>query len=279
MENNEIILNEIQSYCRGKHGAYEARPFGEFPICFKVMGKIFAQLNPQKEFYKITLKCEPEQAQLYRQLYPKAVVRGYHCPPVQQPYWNTIDLDVFDDKQMLWQMIDEAYDALVKKFTKKVKAQLIQLSEMVYCDTDGENADFALLCKKLDQTLDEIVGVKFQRSQYEQYNQRDSIHDVIVVYQDNVPVGCGSFKMYDEEHAELKRIFVEPSCQGVGLGSEIVRRLEAKAKIKGYQWCILETGELLQAASHVYQKLGYKVIPNYGQYVDMPESICMQRRI
>ncbi|OYP00848.1 GNAT family N-acetyltransferase, partial [Lachnotalea glycerini] len=80
-------------------------------------------------------------------------------------------------------------------------------------------------------------------------------------------------------HAELKRIFVEPSCQGVGLGSEIVRRLEAKAKIKGYQWCILETGELLQAASHVYQKLGYKVIPNYGQYVDMPESICMQRRI
>ncbi len=276
MKHYEKKISEIQSYCMRKPGAYEARPFGESPICFKVMGKIFVQLHPNKSFYKVTLKCEPEQAELYRMLYPGILVRGYHCPPVQQPYWNTIDLDAFTDEQMLWQMIDEAYDAVVNKLTKKARAQLLQLSAVDYLDTDASNSDFVLLCEKLDQALDELVGGKNQRSQY---NQSDSIQDVIVVYRDNVPVACGSYKMYDEGHAELKHIYVEPSCRGMGLGSELVRRLEAKAKIHGFQWCILETGDLLHAAHHIYKKLGYKVIPNYGQYADMTKSICMARKI
>lgn len=279
MENNRNVIKRIEEYCLKKPSAYEARPFGRYPICYKVMGKIFAQLNPEEHFYKITLKSEPGKAYLYREIYPEVVVRGYHCPPVQQSYWNTIDLDEFIDMEMLFQMIDEAYDAVVSKLSKKEKRQLLALSELEFKDTDGDDPDFAMLCGRLDLSLDELVGKKFQRSQYDQYNQRDSIHDVIVAYQNGDPVACGAFKMYDEDHAELKRIFTDPSARNIGLGSELVRRLEAKAKIKGYKWCILETGKPLEAACHVYQKAGYQVIPNYGQYADMPNSICMERKI
>ena len=279
MENSKIIVQAIEEYCLKQSGAYETRPFGKYPICYKVRGKIFAQFNPEEKFYKLTLKCEPEKAYLYRQLYPEIIVRGYHCPPVQQPYWNTIDLDVFSDRELLFQMINEAYDAVIIKFSKKAKTQLLTLAELEFKDTDGDDPDFAMLCSKLDSALDEMVGKKFQRSQYEQYNQRDSIHDVIVAYRNGEPVACGAFKMYDEDHAELKRIFTEPSNQNIGLGAELVRRLEAKAKIEGFRWCVLETGKPLEAACHVYKKAGYKIIPNYGQYVDMPDSICMERKI
>lgn len=279
MDNNKKIVRAIEKYCLNQSGAYETRPFGKYPICYRVMGKIFAQLNPEETFYKITLKCEPEKSYLYRQLYPRIIVRGYHCPPVQQPYWNTIDLDAFFDMEMLFQMIDEAYDAVVAKFSKKARKQLLTLSELEFKDTDGGDSDFAILCHRLDCALDEIVGKKFQRSQYNQFNQRDSIHDVIVAYQKGEPVACGAFKIYDEDHAELKRIFTEPSNRNIGLGAELVRRLEAKAKIKGYRWCILETGKPLEAAYHVYKKAGYKIIPNYGKYADMPDSICMERKI
>jgi predicted DNA-binding protein (MmcQ/YjbR family) len=170
MENNENIVRTIEEYCFNKPGAYETRPFGKYPICFKVMNKIFAQFNPEEKFFKITLKCEPEKAHLYRQLYPEIIVRGYHCPPVQQPYWNTIDLDTFVDMEMLFHMIDEAYDTVISKFSKKAKAQLLALSELEFRDTDGEDPDFVMLCNKLDCALDELVGKKFQRSQYEQYN-------------------------------------------------------------------------------------------------------------
>ena len=279
MENNRKIIEQIKSYCMSKPGAYETRPFGEYPICYRIMGKIFAQFNSERNFYKITLKCNPEQAYIYREIYPDVVVRGWHCPPVQQPYWNTIDLDKFSDMEMLFQMIDEAYEEIVNKMTKKGKKQFSQLKQLEFKYSDGTDKDFAMLCGRLDMALDKIVQGKFDRTQYSEFNMRDDIHNVIVVYQNGVPVGCGGYKAYDDEHAELKRIYTEPSVRGMGLGAEIVRRLEAAAKISGFTWCILETGEPLEAACHVYEKLGYKIIPNYGPYENMPDSICMQRKI
>ena len=45
----------------------------------------------------------------------------------------------------------------------------------------------------------------------------------------------------------------------------------------GYRRMILETGELLAESCAVYRKLGFQVIPNYGPYADMPESLCMAK--
>ena len=279
MENHKKIIDTINEYCRRHSGAYETRPFGEYPICYKVMGKIFAQFNPQENFYKMTLKCVPEKAYLYRQLYPGIIVRGYHCPPVQQPHWNTIDLDSFSDQDLLFQMIDEAYETVINKLSKKDKEKLRSLSLLEFRNTNGEDPDFAMLCGKLDRALDEIVGIEYQRSKYDKFNQRDSIHDVVVAYHDGEPVACGAFKLFDDNHAEIKRVFVDPAHRHMGLGAELIRRLEAKAKMSGYRWCILETGRMLEAANALYKKAGYQMIPNYGQYEGMEDSVCMEHKI
>ncbi|MFV0342108.1 MAG: GNAT family N-acetyltransferase [Anaerocolumna sp.] len=279
MEHSNAIIQEIEDYCMSKPGAYETRPFGKYPICYRVMGKIFAQFNPETSFFRLTLKSEPDVADFYRHVYKNIVVRGYHCPPIQQPHWNTINLDAFTDMDMLYQMIDEAYIAVLGKFSMKSKTQLVTLQELTFKDTDGEDPDFVTLCNRLDCTLDELVGEQYQRTQYDTFNTREHIKDVIVVYQDGCPIACGAFKMFDEDHAELKRIYIEPSIRKMGLGTELVRRLEAKAKIKGFKWCILETGKPLEVAQRLYKKAGYKIIPNYGQYFDMPNSICMERKI
>lgn len=279
MEYSKSIIEQIHNYCMEKPGVYESYPFGEDVICYKVMGKIYAQFMTTRTFYKMTLKCEPEMALMYRELYPEFVVRGYHCPPVQQPYWNTIDLDLLQDEKLLYQMIDEAYDAVLKKFTKKARRQLESNAKYEYRNVNGNHPDFKELCRELDHNLDELVGAETQRAKYNQYNTTEEVHDVLVVYHDEAPVACGGFKHYDNEHVELKRIFVRPSYRNSGLGAEIVRRLEAMAKIQGYRFCILETGEAMETACHVYQKLGYKSTERYGPYVDMPNSICMIKKI
>ena len=56
-------------------------------------------------------------------------------------------------------------------------------------------------------------------------------------------------------------------------------RLEADARIRNFRYAVLETGDPLVAASALYRKCGYKVIPNYGPYVNMPESVCMQKKL
>lgn len=119
-----MLVEDIKKYCLSKHMAYEEYPFGDVPICYKLNGKVFAQIYPYPEDYKITLKCTADAGQFYRMVYPGKVVRGYHCPPVQQPYWNTIYLDDFPDEELL-NMIDHAYDTVFSSFSKKVQKQIV----------------------------------------------------------------------------------------------------------------------------------------------------------
>ncbi len=56
-------------------------------------------------------------------VYLGKVVRGYHCPPVQQPYWDTIYLDDFLDEELL-NMLDQAYETVFNSFSKKVQKQI-----------------------------------------------------------------------------------------------------------------------------------------------------------
>lgn len=116
-----MILKEIKAYCLSKPSAAETYPFGEWPICYKVGGKIFAQLYPDK----ITLKCTKFSGEAFRAAYPGAVVRGYHCPPVQQPYWNTIDLARFPLAE-LPMMIDHAYETVLSGFSRKMRNDILR---------------------------------------------------------------------------------------------------------------------------------------------------------
>ncbi|MFA9463188.1 MAG: GNAT family N-acetyltransferase [Velocimicrobium sp.] len=151
------------------------------------------------------------------------------------------------------------------------------LSEYDFVFTNGDNTDFEMLCHMLDENLDELVGKQFQREIYKKYNRRDSIHDVILIYHKNVAIACGAFKKFDEKQAELKRVFLKQEFRGKGLATLLISQLEQAAREKGFDTMILETGEPLVAATKRYEKLGYHRISNYGQYVDMPNSICMSK--
>lgn len=73
--------------------------------------------------------------------------------------------------------------------------------ELIY--TDGKDERFINLCRELDDLLNEIVGGEKQRDKYNQYNTLADIHDVILVIEDGQVVGCGSFKSYHENVAEV----------------------------------------------------------------------------
>lgn len=148
---------------------------------------------------------------------------------------------------------------------------------MNFTRTDGKNKDFIENCRLLDLDLDRRVGKKIKRDKYKQYNQLDEIQEAIVVYDNHQAVGGGAIRRYDDENIELKRVFVHPEYQGKGIGSKLVSLLIEWAAELGYQRMILETGELLAESCAVYKKLGFEVIPNYGPYVNMPESLCMAK--
>jgi len=89
-----------------------------------VKKRIFAQIFFLKGIPVVTLNCDMMTGEFYRRVYPEAVTRGYHCPPVQQPYFNTINLekDVTDGE--LLKMIDHSYNYVVSKLPKKIQQEL-----------------------------------------------------------------------------------------------------------------------------------------------------------
>ena len=149
------------------------------------------------------------------------------------------------------------------------------MGEIEFVRCDGSNQDFIENCKLLDQDLDARVGRVIQRDKYAQYNLLDKIHEAIVVYRDGRPIGGGAIRHYEKDTVELKRVFVLPEEQGKGIGTLLVTELIEWARELGYKNMILETGVLLAESCHVYKKLGFAKIPNYGAYADMPESLCM----
>ena len=150
---------------------------------------------------------------------------------------------------------------------------------MDYVRTDGKNEDFIENCRLLDMDLDRRVGRQIKREKYQKFNQLDEIREAIVVYDHGRAVGGGAIRRYDDENIELKRVFVHNEYQGQGIGSRLVSLLIEWAAELGYRRMILETGELLAESCAVYKKLGFAVIPNYGPYADMPESLCIAREI
>jgi predicted DNA-binding protein (MmcQ/YjbR family) len=117
-------IEKITDYCLSKKGAYIDFPFGPFPACIKVCNKIFVQIYWTDDKKMITLKCDAINGQRYRNEYPDAVTRGYHCPRVQQPYWNTVYFNSVVPDDELLKMIDHAYNVVVGKLSKDDKESL-----------------------------------------------------------------------------------------------------------------------------------------------------------
>lgn len=143
--------------------------------------------------------------------------------------------------------------------------------------TNGNDSRFIKLCHELDDFLNEIAGGEKKREQYIQYNTLEDIHDVILLMDQNKAVGCGSFKKYQSGVAEIKRVFVKKEYRNHGLGRIIMDYLEKKAKENGYTKLILETGKPLKAAMQLYETIGFIITKNFGQYENMPDSICMEK--
>jgi putative acetyltransferase len=141
--------------------------------------------------------------------------------------------------------------------------------------TDSENVDFQSLVVLLNEALAEINGDK--NDFFMQFNRIDSLKNVVLAYQDEVAVGCGAFKQFDDESVEIKRMFVNPNERRMGIAVEVLKELEAWANEIGYKKYVLETSKVLIPAVRLYQKSGYQIIPNYGQYIGVENSVCMKK--
>jgi len=143
--------------------------------------------------------------------------------------------------------------------------------------TDSGDPDLIKLVKLLDADLAERDGQ--EHPFYAQFNKIDSIKYAVVAYENEEPVGCGAIKEYEPGTMEIKRMYVTPENRGKGIATKILSELENWAAELSFAKCILETGKKQPEAIRLYEKNGYKLIPNYGQYAEVENSLCFEKEI
>ncbi len=141
----------------------------------------------------------------------------------------------------------------------------------------SDHQDFIELVKFLDAYLAIIDGD--EHSFYAQFNKIDSLKNVVIAFENEEAIGCGAFKPFEEDKVEIKRMFVKEKARGKKIASQILTELEHWAEELGLKHFVLETGIRQSAAVALYSKMGYQIIPNYGQYIGIANSVCFEKKV
>ncbi len=101
---------QVEEYVLSMPNAKLDYPFGEDVAVYKANDKMFALIPEKSNPVRISLKCDPQLAELLREKYEE-VMPGYH---LNKKHWNTIVLS----GQLSWEeiqaLVRHSYDLVTK---------------------------------------------------------------------------------------------------------------------------------------------------------------------
>jgi len=94
---------------------------------------------------------------------------------------------------------------------------------------------------------------------------------------DGKAVGCGVLVLGDPGRAELRRMFVDQTLRGQGIGAAILEALEGAAARAGVTRLQLESSVDNRDALTLYRRHGYRERGPFGSYAADPASAFMEK--
>jgi len=113
-------LETLEKLFLSFNGASKEFPFGEDVMVFKVKNKMFGLISLKDNPLNVNLKCDPHEATIYRELY-ECVNAGYH---MNKKHWNTITMDGTMKEDIFSGMVEDSYNLIVSKLSKREKLEL-----------------------------------------------------------------------------------------------------------------------------------------------------------
>ena len=77
-------------------------------------------------------------------------------------------------------------------------------------------------------------------------------------------VGTAGVRSLEPGTGEIKRMWIRPACQGLGLGRRLMSRCLEEARALGFRQLRLDTEHRMKAALHLYRSYAFAEIPDYN---------------
>jgi len=120
-----LKLDSLRDLLLNMPAVAEEMPFGPAALVYKILElKMFALISWNEDPLRINLKCEPTYALFLREQY-EAIVPGYH---MNKQHWNTIILNGTIEEPKIVSMVEDSYQLVVQKMTRKNQQRLLYLS-------------------------------------------------------------------------------------------------------------------------------------------------------
>ena len=99
-----------------------------------------------------------------------------------------------------------------------------------------------------------------------------------LVEREGVPVGLGGLKPISDGIAEIKRMYIQPSARGHGLGRQLLEQLLADARALDFRLIRLESAAFMPEAHALYRSAGFRDIAPYDgrEFADIPGAEGIQ---
>ena len=94
---------------------------------------------------------------------------------------------------------------------------------------------------------------------------------LLVTQEDGSLIGCGVIRRIRSDASEMKRMYVRPEAQGLGLGRQLFEMRIAESRNMGCKIIYADTVTGNTAMLSMYQKYGFKYIPRYPENANDPE--------
>jgi len=120
-------------------------------------------------------------------------------------------------------------------------------------------AYYAVLDERFDEGFDVEAALPLPLDEL-----RPPLGTFLIARLDGSAVACGGIKFHGDEPAELKRMWVDASVRGRGLGRRMLVALEDAARAGGATAVQLETNRNLPEAISMYRTSGYEEVEAFN---------------
>ncbi len=116
----EMKKNKLEKYLSKLNGSEGSYPFGPETLVFKVMGKMFALVSQKEKTPRLTLKCDPADAEVLVSEFD-SITPGYY---MNKKHWITISLTDEVSDEMITDLASRSYKLVVNKLTKADRSNI-----------------------------------------------------------------------------------------------------------------------------------------------------------
>ena len=141
--------------------------------------------------------------------------------------------------------------------------------------TDEKDERFLKLVDELDKGYYERIGDELKK--YGAYNEFRDPHIVILALYNGMEIGCASYRVFDKDSVEFKRVYVKKDYRKMGIAYNLIKQLEKLVIEDNFRFSYIVTGKNNCPAIKLYKKLDYKPTDKFGQFKDDDAVICMKK--